>query len=101
MPMGYLASVLLTSYFLFSQNRVHVLLVRFDAGLAVGVDADQPAFDVRVASISIWNNWPKRMLVERRQTQIGRRAVVVGIGLVRALRARPSARRAVFCRPAR
>ena len=70
------------------QNRVHVLLIRLDARLAVGVDADQPAFDHRGQHEHL-EKLPERAFVEPGQADRGRAAIVLGIGLVRAGVGRP------------
>ena len=56
------------------KNRVHVFLVAFDARLAVGIDADQPAFDDRGQHQHL-EELAERGFVEPRQMQIGRRPV--------------------------
>ena len=57
----------------FPQDGVHVLLVRLDAGLAVGIDADQPALDHRGQHQHL-EQLPERALVEPRQADGGRAA---------------------------
>src|ERR1043165_253292 len=65
------------------EQRLHVLLVRLDAGLTVGIDAHQAALDDRGEHQHL-HELPHRVLRNQRQDEVGRRSRHIVVRLVGA-----------------